>query len=489
MKLKMKVQAAIITAIILLAGCATKETPESDSDNLSKENKIEETVEIIPEPVVEPEPEDPPEVSFAKLLREKLEKGDLQGALALFDEIPEEIAEDKDMILLHASLCISAGDLSKAAELGTYLEEAYPGDLEILELNAIIAKSSGNNAKYKSYSNKILSLDPNNAAMNIQVGQEQAMNKKWKAARTSYTKALVNEPENTDALFGTGLMNYYLMEDSAAKENFEKVLEIDPDNTMALCYMGKLSSENENFRTAISYIEKAIEKDPYNYDFYMDYGSYLHHLNYENEAIEQWKKAVELDPDYFLAYAYLAGINDEHNNYADALENYRMVIKTNPKYYYAYESAAVLEWHAGNWAEARADFQKAFEAGGSTNWSYALMIAACYLKDENIQPSQAQFYVKKTLEPVMKKMNRDSIEYLMVKFYYDNYSKNAANNLMLKISREESSTKRGKLNFYFGLYNELYGSTGAAQEYYAKVVSMQAPMFFEYRIAEWGMEN
>ena len=27
----------------------------------------------------------------------------------------------------------------------------------------------------------------------------------------------------------------------------------------------------------------------------------------------------------------------------------------------------------------------------------------------------------------------------------------------------------------------------AAREYYAKVTAMQAPMFFEYRIAEWGL--
>lgn len=485
MKRNIKVLAVAITAALLFSGCGS--SPENEEKKVEEPVITTETEETIkediqePEILPEPEPEDPPEVAFAKRLREKLENNDIKGALALFDEIPEDISEDKDMIFLHASLLLSSGDLEAAGALGKQLEEEYPDDLEVLEMNALIAKSAGDKNTYKSYSGKILSLDPNNPTMNIQIGQEYALNKKWKNARNSYRKALVSEPENTDALFGAGLMSFYMMEDSTAKESFEKVLEIDPDNAMALAYMGKLAGENENFSTAIKYVEQAIEKDPENYDFRMDYGSYLHQMNRNREAIEQWEKARDLDPDYFLAYAYLAGINDENNNLDAALENYRKVIEKNPDYYYAYESAGVLEWHAQNWEAARYDFHKAYLAGGNNNWCYALMVAATYLKEGN------SFKAKEYLAPVMKKMNRDSIEYQMVKFYYDNYSRNAANNLILKMPKVESTTKRGKLYFYFGLYNELFEATPVAVDYYGKVASMQAPMFFEYRIAEWGL--
>ena len=40
-----------------------------------------------------------------------------------------------------------------------------------------------------------------------------------------------------------------------------------------------------------------------------------------------------------------------------------------------------------------------------------------------------------------------------------------------------------------GLYYEVFGSSEAAYEYYAKVAAMQAPMFFEYRLAQWGLEE
>jgi hypothetical protein len=41
--------------------------------------------------------------------------------------------------------------------------------------------------------------------------------------------------------------------------------------------------------------------------------------------------------------------------------------------------------------------------------------------------------------------------------------------------------------FYMGLYYELNKADELAKEYYAKVTNLKAPMFFEYRIAEWGL--
>jgi len=483
MKLSLKVLAAGLAAAIILAGCASvPKAEEPQAAEISTETQEKETkTEKKPAKEEKKVPEDPPDVAFAKKLQKKLNNNDIEGALELFDSIPAEIAGSKDMVFLHASLLLSSGNLEKAGELGKELENAFPEDIEILEMNAIIAKNAGNNTLYKSYSNKILNLDPYNPAMNIQAGQEYALNKKWKQARNYYKKALTNDPDNPDALFGYGLMNFYIGDTAASRTSFQQILENDPENAMALAYMGKLAAENENYLSAVKYIQEAIKIDDSNYDFYMDYGSYLHAQNRDTAAMEQWEKARDLDPEYFLAYAYLAGINDEKGNTDVALENYRKVIETNPDYFYAYESAAILEFHAQNWAAAREDFYKAFVTGGSTNWSYALMIAATYLKENN------QYKAREFLGPIMKKMNKESLEYQMIKFYYDNYSKNAANTLTMKLNKEESATKRGKLQYYFGLYCEIYNAIEMAVDYYGKVTSMQAPMFFEYRLAEWGM--
>ncbi len=212
----------------------------------------------------------------------------------------------------------------------------------------------------------------------------------------------------------------------------------------------------------------------------MDYGTYLRYQGKFDDAAKAWKKAAELDPTYFLAYAYLAGNYDDLGKWDEALENYHKVIETNPKYFYAYESTAILEYRAKNYENAIKYFLKTYEY--SPSYAYTLMIAACYFKLN--KPLQA----KEVLSKQLKKLDAASNEYALVRFYNDNYNKNAESNLIKKITNETNSNNRGKMLFYMGLYYELNKAEDLAREYYAKVTSMKAPMFFEYRIAEWGLQ-
>ena len=119
----------------------------------------------------------------------------------------------------------------------------------------------------------------------------------------------------------------------------------------------------------------------------------------------------------------------------------------------------------------------------SKSYSYKLMIAASYFKKND------SFNAKKTITEVLKTLERDSTEYNMARMFGDTYSRNAETTLLGKINKEDNSTKKGKMLFYMGLYYEIFGSKELAQDYYAKVAGMKAPMFFEYRIAQWGLEE
>ena len=134
---------------------------------------------------------------------------------------------------------------------------------------------------------------------------------------------------------------------------------------------------------------------------------------------------------------------------------------------------------AKNYENAINYFSKAFEYFDS--YAYKLMCFASYYK------MGEKLKAKEFLTPYLKKMDKETAEYQLVRFFCDNYSKNAETSLIQKINKEDNSTKRGKMLFYMGLYYELMGADVLANEYYGKVIAMQAPMFFEYRIAEWGL--
>ena len=459
---------------------ALREPQGAQTEQKGPEKELEKPQKEAQKPQVKPEePKDPPNIAFAKELQALLAKGEVKEAIALFVKIPSELKDDLELKLVLASLYVSDGDYDMAINVADQVLALDPSNLTALEIKTLCAKAKGDSAAYKAAAKAILATDPYNVQVNIMQGDEQALNHKWKLARDAYGKALKSDPNNADALYGYAKMTYYMDDLKLAKNVCQTILDHDPTNAQALALMGKLAAEDYNYVRAIKLTQEALSYDPDNYDFYLDMGTYYRYQGKYSESIKCWNKAVEILPDYFLAYAYLAGIYDEQEKFELALVNYREVIRTNPDYYYAYESTAILEYHFGNYKNARALFNKAYSY--SDNWSYQLMNIAMYLKEGDRNTP------KKIAQDLMKKMERDSAEYNLVRFYVDAYSKNAETTLVNKINKEDNSNKKGKMLFYMGLFYEVNGSIETAQEYYAKVASMQAPMFFEYRIAEWGL--
>ena len=457
-------------------GCKTTQVSEPAEGQSEVVQEPQEQEVVVPEPVEEP---DPPNIAFAKQLQALLAKGDVKGAITLFDSIPEELKDDLDLRLVLASLYVSDGNYDMAIKTADEVLAVDASNLTALEIKTLCAKAKGDKSAYSAASKEILAADPYNAQVNIMQGDEQALNHKWKIARDAYTKALKSEPENEDALYGYAKMTYYMDDLKLAKTTCQKILDKNPQNPEALALMGKLAAEEYNYVRAIKLTQDALVYDPDNYDFYLDMGTYYRYQGKYTEAIKCWDKAVEILPDYFLAYAYLAGVYDEQEKFELALYNYRKVVETNPDYYYAYESTAILEYHFGNYKSARELFDKAYSY--SESFSYKLMNIAMYLKEGDKNNA------KKVAQELMKKLDRESTEYNMARLFVDTYSKNAETTLINKINKEDNSNKRGKMLFYMGLFYEVNGALESAKEFYGKVTALQAPMFFEYRIAEWGL--
>ncbi|MDE7228786.1 MAG: tetratricopeptide repeat protein [Treponemataceae bacterium] len=419
------------------------------------------------------------EVQFVQRVSDMLASGDTAQALALFDAMPEGMEGDDELQMLKASLLLTSGREGEAETLAKDLLAAHPDDVNILSLNVMVAKNKGDTATKSRLLKQILAIDPNNADANMELGDEQALKHSYRNAINYYRKAVAAEPNNTDALFSYGKMSYYLQKDADARAYFERILTIEPENAQALAYLGKLEGENRHYRAACDYLNRAIQSDPDNAEYYLDLGTYTRYTGDYAGAEAAWKKAVSLTPDYFLGYAYLAGLYDELNRFDDAYTYYRKVVEKNPQYYYAYESLGMLAWKKGKWAESRAAFEKA-RAKNPQNISYALMIAATYWKENDIPQ------LKKFTETVMKGMDRQSLEYAVVRMYHD-MAGDAG--VVQKVVNEQNRTKKGKFLYYTALYFDLKNNPTLAGKYYAEVTSMKNPMFFEYRLAEWSVAD
>ncbi len=418
-------------------------------------------------------------IEFANVLQETLENDSVEKALELFDEVPPEYSSDEKINYLHASLLISSGQLDKASDIVTSLQVEDPDNTDLQLLNALILKESGDKRGSKALIEDILEKEPNNVAANVEMANTFLIAKNFRSANKYFAYGLRGNPEDPAALFGYSMTSWYLENDDIALESLSKLVELEPENSTAWAYLAKFSADKGKFEDAVSNIQKAIEFDSEYYYHWLDLGSYYRNLNKQEEAEAAWSKAIEIDPEYFLGYAYRGGIRDEMKKYDEALSDYQSVIKYNPDYYFAYETSALLYWRNEQWVDARNAFLMALDAN-KDSVSYALMVSATYLKEGRVAEN------KEFLSQVMKTMDRSSLDYLVVRLYYDGLGDNAVLN---KVVNTESITERGRMLFYMALFYELHGHTTLANKYYLEITGIQAPMFFEYRMSEWAVER
>ena len=180
----------LIGFVSALSFWSCKTTPVSEEENtLDQEVTAPEPVEVKPE-----EPEDPPNIAFAKKLQALLAKGSVKEAIALFDKIPAECKDDLDLKLVLASLYVSDANYDMAIKVADEVLAVDEGNMDALEIKTLCAKAKGDTGAYKAAAQAILATDPYNAQINIMEGDEQALNHKWKLARDAYAKALKSEP-------------------------------------------------------------------------------------------------------------------------------------------------------------------------------------------------------------------------------------------------------------------------------------------------------
>ena len=389
---------------------------------------------------------------------------------------------EPDMLVLQASLMLSANKLQELSEVLAKLEQIAPNNRDVIELSMVAAKVTGDKKKLKEKVNSLLAEDPNNDLANIELADDALRLNNYKTAVSYYQKALEGNPESEDAMFGLGQCYYYLLKPEASRKYLNKLLEKNEMNADANLYLGKLEAESNKYRSAVKYVERARQAEPNSLDVYLDLGSYKHRLLDSKGAEEAWTKAISLAPNFFLTYAYRASLYEEQSRFKEAYADYKKLIELNPNYYYAYESMGMLAWHEKDYEGSLEAFTKALESNPE-NFSYKMMVAAalCALDKKG--------QMKLHLEKVMKTLNRAGVEYSIARLYKDGGGFNAENSTLLLVKREESAVKRGKYLFYMGLFYELNNFKERAADFYKQSNAASQPLYFEYRLAEWGRKN
>ncbi len=462
----------LLALCIFFVSCSTTSSIPEETPVVPE---VEEPVDLV----VEEKDDVPYDIAFATKLQELLNKGYTDEALAMFDTIPEEYADNANLNYLHASLLVSTGHINDADILVQELLAKSPDNLDLQFLHALVLKEQGKTRDSKKVVEGILKVDPTNIDANVELANTYMLVKNFRLANKHFVAGLRADPEDTASLFGHALTSWYLENDEVAKDALNKLVEVQPENSLAWAYLGKLSADKGRYEQAVEYMKTAISYEEDYYSHWLDLGSFYRSMNEKEEAEKAWSRAIEIDPTYFLGYAYRGGLRDEMKNYEGALSDYNNVVKYNPEYYYAYESIGMLYWKDKRWTESRNAFLRAYGANPRST-SYALLISATYLHEGKKNENQ------EFLKEAMRTVDRESLDYQMLRLYYDGVGESG---VLHKVVNAESNTVRGRMLFYMAVFYEINGHKDLANKYHIEVYDMQAPMFFEFRFSEWAVED
>lgn len=246
-----------------------------------------------------------------------------------------------------------------------------------------------NNARYDealSLLNQCLQESPGYAEAYFTRAATREQLKDLQGAHTDYNIFLDLKPNNIEALYSVGMLQYKLEMYPQAKENLLKVLELPPGETTAIYfrqsasvngknqittaqsaikpqvynYLGLVETKLKNYKAAILWLDSAIRIENKEADYYVNRGIAKEAMG-DSTAIVDYDKALLLNPEHPAALHNVAGLKRASGDNLSALEELEKAIESDSSMLYPYLSRAYQRMEGGYFKGAVEDYTKALE--------------------------------------------------------------------------------------------------------------------------------
>ena len=199
-----------------------------------------------------------------------------------------------------------------------------------------------------TYSEKLLTGEPDNVIVRYLLSIAYYMNRKYELQEEQYPWVLKDQqsmeaivvwcenlvqrfPQNYYAHFVLGSAYPIRDEGGKAIETYKKAIEINPNLADAYVGVGTIYLDDEQIDEAIEYFKRAVEANPTYVVAYLNLGSAYEYNDQIDEAIASYEKTVEIDPKIVRAYISLGALYMGKGNRDKAIKAYQKVIELDPK--------------------------------------------------------------------------------------------------------------------------------------------------------------
>lgn len=408
-----------------------------------------------------------------------LRAGNYYEALAHFEAFNAEDRHSIDILIVEASVLVSAERLEEARSVAEQILEQEEENIDALQILAMLSLARGDTTAYQKSLEQIVAKHPKHSDSLTELGNIAWSKKIIKLADEYWTKSLNVDPNNLGALMGKAQLRMRADEPEKAEKYLDTAIAQWPNSPEPLALRARLYKKYDLYRDALADQIKAVLLEPDNYWYVLDKARILIDLGRKAEALEDLKKASQLDPENFLTYVYSAGIQDELGNIKEAENDNLKLISLRPDYYFSYEALGIFALLEKKPEKAATYFIQAF-ARAPQNGNYALLAGL------SLRMAKKDSQAKDFLTNAIKKVGKDKLEWQLLRLFLD---MSGDTDIAIRIDKEKSNETKARMLYYLAQYYALKGNVSLAQKYHLMCKDLAVQYIIEWRLNEWALSG
>ena len=227
-----------------------------------------------------------------------------------------------------------------------------------------------------------------------------------KLAEEYYQKAIVINPNFSQAYFNLANLYFQQKQWDLATVNYQNAIKFNPDFHWYYQKLGTALMQLKKWNEAVNVYHLAIDINPNISNYYNDLGQALTKLKRWNEASIAYQKAIDINPDNYSYYCNLWEVLFKAKKWHETTVTYKQTLERNPSAYWYYYQLGYVLHKQGLIDEAIAYYQKTKDLKSDLAWvnkdlGDALLekrnldeAIACYIKAIQLQPDLFSVYNK-----------------------------------------------------------------------------------------------
>jgi len=265
------------------------------------------------------------------------------------------VSIEKAQVLLERGDPIGAKNLLRRILLKT------PRHRNALYLLSVIEAKCGNAQGALDVLNRLISVDPQNAAAhytkaNILLSQGMHLD-----ALPHHDVAVKLLASNPWALINRGISRASLKDFSGAIEDFNKAIDLDSSLSPAFGNKGNAFLETNLLEQSLQFLDRAIELDPFNVDALSSKSACLTKLKKPSEALIYAARSIELKPDFAKAWNNHGNALNDLKRHEEALTSYDRSTVLKPDYAEAWYNRGIALNDLKRHEEALTSYDRSIE--------------------------------------------------------------------------------------------------------------------------------